>query len=286
MAAKSSKSARKTVVFTRRSSVVPASARIAARFAKTCSVCSSIDPVSSPWSGLRPIWPETNTKSPALIACEYGAPWNGAGAFSVRTTDLASLAIRLLSSTGATALRQRDPEPLEDRLEDVLRVSALDQADVQGQARSLRELGEKARDEIGGEPTDTHVRKVDVGDDQRPVRHFEHDMRQRLIGGDDGRTVAAHTRGMERIREGLSERPACGRHLRVRLLGRDLERQIEGRMLGEQGEQVVEHRDSGVHVGLARAVDVDARLQAPLLFRVAGPRHPSTQGIAAPAAHR
>src|SRR6185312_14004751 len=57
MAAKSSKSARKTVVFTSRSSPVPASARIAPRLAKTCSVCSSIEPVSSPCSGLRPICP-------------------------------------------------------------------------------------------------------------------------------------------------------------------------------------------------------------------------------------
>src|SRR4051794_5066147 len=182
MAAKSSKSARKTVVFTRRSSVVPASARIAARFAKTCSVCSSIDPVSSPWSGLRPIWPETNTKSPALIACEYGAPWNGAGAFSVRTTDLASVAIDLLSSAGPAALRQRDSQSLEDGLEHVLGVASFDQADVQGQAGSLGELGQKTRNEVGSQPPDAHVGEVDVGDDQRPVGDLEHHVRERLVG--------------------------------------------------------------------------------------------------------
>ena len=38
--------------------------------------------------GRRESWPETNTSPFALIACEYGAPWNGAGAFSVRTTSL------------------------------------------------------------------------------------------------------------------------------------------------------------------------------------------------------
>src|SRR4051794_41882876 len=38
--------------------------------------------------GFRPSCPETKTKPSAAIACEYGAPWNGAGAASVRTTRL------------------------------------------------------------------------------------------------------------------------------------------------------------------------------------------------------
>jgi hypothetical protein len=37
--------------------------------------------------GLSASCPETKTKPFALIACEYGAPWNGAGADSVRMTS-------------------------------------------------------------------------------------------------------------------------------------------------------------------------------------------------------
>ena len=44
-------------------------------------------PTISAWSGRSASWPETNTSPPALIACEYGAPWNGAGAASVSPED-------------------------------------------------------------------------------------------------------------------------------------------------------------------------------------------------------
>ena len=84
-----------------------------------------------------------------LIACEYGAPWNGAGAASVRTTVLL-MPSSLLSAVGRHALRQRDAERLEDRLEHVLRVVALDQADVQRQPGALGELvaGSARRDRL------------------------------------------------------------------------------------------------------------------------------------------
>src|SRR5690349_25106197 len=89
MPAKSSRFCRKTVVLTSWSSDEPASSRIARRFAKTCSVCGVIPPSTIALSpGRRPSWPETNTNPLALIACEYGAPWNGAGAVSVRTASL------------------------------------------------------------------------------------------------------------------------------------------------------------------------------------------------------
>ena len=97
-------SVRKTVVFTSLSSPLPASSRIARRFANTCSVCSSIvPPVSSLSPGRSESWPETNTRSPQRIACEYGAPWNGAGAASVRTTVF-SLPAPGAGKAGASAL--------------------------------------------------------------------------------------------------------------------------------------------------------------------------------------
>src|SRR5512133_3474833 len=139
---------RKTVVLTRLSRPLPALSRMARRFRKICSVCSTIPPSMRSSPDFSPSCPETNTKPPARIACEYGAPWNGAGAASVRTTDFDSAAIGLLSPR-AGGLGQRDAEAFEDRFQDMLRVARLDQADVKGKAGALGELGQKTRDEVG-----------------------------------------------------------------------------------------------------------------------------------------
>src|SRR5438094_5352525 len=90
--------------------------------------------------------PDTNTSPPKRIACEYGAPWNGAGAASVRTTDFS--AIGLLSASRGR-LRECDAERFEDRLEHVLRVAPVHEANVDCQPCSLRELAQEAIDEIG-----------------------------------------------------------------------------------------------------------------------------------------
>src|ERR671937_480705 len=104
---------------------------MARRFANTCSVCGPISPpMSSDSPGRSASWPETKTRSPTRIACEYGAPWNGAGAASVRTTSFSATA-------HPARLGERDAEGLEDRLEHVLRVLALDQPDVQRQPGAL-----------------------------------------------------------------------------------------------------------------------------------------------------
>src|SRR5947209_2305584 len=147
---------RKTVVFTSRSRPEPASSRIARRFANTCSVCSSIEP---PGSSLSPAFnascPETKTKPFARIACEYGAPWNGAGAASVRTTFLSAT----LSSLSAR-VRQRDAERLEDRFQHMLRVRPVQEPHVQVDTRALGEpLEEPARD-VGAEARDARFGQV------------------------------------------------------------------------------------------------------------------------------
>src|SRR5579864_4293070 len=137
---KSARFCRKTVVLTSLSSPEPASSRIARRFAKTCSVCSSIDPPASSLSpGFSASWPETNTKPLATIACEYGAPWNGAGAASVRTTVLSATVASLVRR-----LRERNAQRLEDRLEHVLRIGAVQEPHVQVQSRALCKALEEA----------------------------------------------------------------------------------------------------------------------------------------------
>src|ERR1700739_1474915 len=89
--------------------------------------------------GLSASCPETNTNPFATIACEYGAPWNGAGAASVRTTVLSAT-----DSSLARRLRERNAQRLEDRFEHVLRIGAVQEPHVQVQSRALRKALEEA----------------------------------------------------------------------------------------------------------------------------------------------
>lgn len=81
-AVKSAISARKQVVLITLSNVSPASSRIAPTFLQDCSACASIlSPTTSPVAGSTGIWPDANTKLPAIFAWEYGPI--AAGAFFV-----------------------------------------------------------------------------------------------------------------------------------------------------------------------------------------------------------
>ncbi len=92
------------------------------------------------------------TRSPfALIACEYGAPWNGAGAASVRTTSL----LTCPSSFGWLGMRHGLPSAAPTALKIAASTCcgsrALEQPDVQVQAGRLRERLEEARRDVGVE---------------------------------------------------------------------------------------------------------------------------------------
>src|SRR5206468_3662855 len=63
----------------------------------------------------------------------------------------------LLSPPRPTALSERDPEGLEDCLEGVLRVRPFDQAHMNRQARSFRELVQERSDDIAPEAGDPSV---------------------------------------------------------------------------------------------------------------------------------
>src|SRR2546421_5307534 len=205
MRAKSSRLWRTTVAFTSLSRPLPASPRIASRFWKIWSVCSWIDPPESSFSpGRSASWPETKTRSPTRIACEYGAPWNGAGARSVRTPDFSATA-GCLSPAGREGLRQRDAERLEDRVQYVLGFLALDQADVQREPGALCQLPQEPRREVGVQPGHSRVGEVDVGDDERASGDFERDVREGLVGRDDRGSVAAAGGEVDGGRERLAE---------------------------------------------------------------------------------
>ena len=154
-------------------------------------------------------WPDTNTKPFALIACEYGAPWNGAGAASVRTTSL-----RHCSPPygGPARLAERGAERLEDRLEHVLGVLALEQAHVHVEPGAVGELLEEARDDVGREPADALAREVDVRDDERPLRDLDDDAGERLVGRQVRPAATRRAAGAQRLAR--ARRRARGRRPR------------------------------------------------------------------------
>src|SRR4051794_25229845 len=250
---KSSRFCRKTVVLTSLSRPVPASARIAARFAKTCSVCSSIVPPESSLSpGFSASCPETKTKSPARIACEYGAPWKGAGADSVRTTVLSAT----LVSFGVAGLRQRYAERLEDRIENVLRVGAVQQAHVERDARRLGEPVEKSPGDVGAEAADPRVREVDVRDEQGAVGALEHHARERLRRRHHRPAVTAPL--AQRTGQRTAERAAGLGDLGLRGARLDLEGDVEAGVLHEPLEQPVEDGQARLDGGRAAPAELHA----------------------------
>ena len=85
---------------------------------------------------------------------------------------------------GALAgLGQRPGDALEHRLDDVVRVAARQQADVQRHARLRRQRAEEVRRKIGVELADAHAGKLQVVREERPAREVERDHRQRLVHG-------------------------------------------------------------------------------------------------------
>ena len=211
--------------------------------------------------GFRPSWPETKTKPPAAIACEYGAPWNGAGAASVRTTRLVAHR-RLLS---LACLGQRGAEPLEDRLEHVTAVGAVEEPHVEHEPRVLGEHLEEAARDVGAEPADAGLREVDVRDEERLVARLEHDGGERLRRRHGAGAVTACALGPQRPGERVPERRRRGVDLGLRVARLDVEDEIEPRGLGEAREQPVEDGKPRLDRRVAVPVDVDANACRSLL---------------------
>jgi len=73
-------------------------------------------------------------------------------------------------------LCQSGAERLENGFEDVARVLAVDQPDVQRQSSRLRERVEEARREVAAEPSRPRLGQIDVARDERPLRDLERDL--------------------------------------------------------------------------------------------------------------
>ena len=85
---------------------------------------------------LKPHLARSKVELVATIACEYGAPWKGAGALSVRTTVFSDMRY----SFGAATPGERSSESLEDRPQHVLGV-----ADAGAERASSTPLPRQAR---------------------------------------------------------------------------------------------------------------------------------------------
>jgi hypothetical protein len=86
------------------------------------------------------------------------------------------------------------------------------------------------------------TRAVDVRDDERPARRLERDVCERLVPRHDRASVPAAPLASELVRKRLAEGAACRGDLLVGSTGRDLQGKIEGRVLGEEPEQVIQNR--------------------------------------------
>ena len=110
-------------------------------------------------------------------------------------------------------MRQSGAERLEDGLEDVARVLAVDQPDVKRQPRRLRERLEEARSEVAAEPSRARLGQIDVARDERPLRDLERDLGQCFLRRQERRAVSIGSVGAQQAGEGLAERPARFRNL-------------------------------------------------------------------------
>ena len=109
-------------------------------------------------------------------------------------------------------------------------------------------------------------------DQQRLVARLERDVRECLGRRNDGRAMTADAVLPQRCGERLAERTTGGANLFLGVSGRDLEREVERRVGGEQHEQMVEHGDAGRDV------------RGPGAVREPGAAHSSVRSIDAPSA--
>ena len=154
---------------------------------------------------------------------------------------------------------ERSGGALEHRLDDVVRVAAGQQANVQGQARRRRQRAKEVCRKLPLELTDAHPCKLQVVHEVRPARQIEGDHGQRLVHGQQAGTVAANAALVaKRLLERLSESETdvfdgvMAVHVKVALC---LDDEIEAGVVSEQCEHVIEEPDARAHLCRSGAVD-------------------------------
>jgi hypothetical protein len=167
----------------------------------------------------------------------------------------------VLSATGSSLvcrLRERHAQRLEDRLEHVLRIGAVQQSHVQGQPGTLRKPLEEAPRDVGTEPADARLREIDVRNDERLIRDLQHDARKRLCRRHRREPKTRSAVGTQRFGECAAERAARLRHLGFGGAGLDLEGKVEPRIVSQPFEQSVEYGQAGLDARGALSVQFHA----------------------------
>ena len=157
-----------------------------------------------------------------------------------------------------------------------MRVLALEQPDVDRQPRGIREPVEEPGGKVRLQPSRPRRREIRVRGDERLPGRLDDDHRERLVGRDDADAAPCRLLGVEQRAESLSERGSGRAHLRLGLVGRDLELQLEAPGPSELREQMVEDGDSRRDAALGAAPERNGR------SALAG--HRSVRSIEAPSA--
>src|SRR5205823_3377487 len=117
-------------------------------------------------------------------------------------------------------------------------------------------------------------------DDEGSAGRLERYVRKRLVCRNDRGSVTARPIGAESVHERLAERSTRGGDLRLGVLRGELQNEIERRVLGKEGQQVVEDGHARPDVCPAAPMHVHTRLKPACLPRFSCRRHPPKQGIA------
>ena len=145
---------------------------------------------------------------------------------------------------GPTGLTKRCSERLEDRCEDVLRITPFEDANMHVQPGAGGEFVQEPRQDITGEPCDPLGREVDVRDDQRSFRNLDDRRRKRLVARQRRPATTRGAMGAQQIPEANPEGTTSSGNFFARAARRNFEIHPQPGGHCELADQVVEHRQT------------------------------------------
>ena len=234
--------------------------------------------------GRRASWPETKTNPSGLDRLRVRRALERRGR-RLRAHDVlahATPSLHCWCVRRPTRLPERGAERLEDRLEHVLRVLALEQPDVDVSPAPPASSSQESRDDVAREPADALAARSRRSRPRAAARRSR--ARRAASASSAGRQRPAAPGapvGAERLRERAPERAARGRDLLARRSRLDLERDAQPPQRGQRAEQVVEHRQAGrdARRAVGRELDADARLRPAMRPSVHGCRRGSARRL-------